>query len=67
MPVYNGIEFIDTSVKSVINQTYKDWELIIGVNGHPVNSYVYKKALDICKLDENRITVIDMIDCKGYA
>ena len=65
MPVYNGIEFIDTSVKSVINQTNKDWELIIGVNGHPVNSVVYKKALDISKLDENRIPVIDMIDCKG--
>lgn len=65
MPIYNGIEFIDTSVKSVINQTYKDWELIIGVNGHPLNSPVYKKALEASKQDEKRITVIDMFECKG--
>lgn len=65
MPIYNGIEFIDTSVKSVINQTYKDWELIIGVNGHPLNSPVYKKALEASRQDEKRITVIDMFDCKG--
>ena len=65
MPVYNGIEFIEESVKSVLYQTFKEWELIIGVNGHPANSDVYKKALEISKLDENRITVIDMIGCKG--
>jgi len=31
MPIYNGIEFIKQSVNSIKNQTYKDWELIIGV------------------------------------
>ena len=34
IPIYNGIEFIDESVSSVLNQVYKDWEIIIGVNGH---------------------------------
>jgi glycosyltransferase involved in cell wall biosynthesis len=29
MPTYNHAQFIENSVKSVINQTYKNWELII--------------------------------------
>jgi len=40
MPIYNGIEFIEESVSSILNQTYDQWELIIGVNGHPENSPV---------------------------
>ena len=65
MPIYNGIEYIDESVKSVLYQTFKDWELLIGVNGHPENSSVYKKALKCGEQDTERITVIDMFDCKG--
>jgi teichuronic acid biosynthesis glycosyltransferase TuaG len=34
MPLYNGAEFLDDSVNSVIAQTHKDWELLIGINGH---------------------------------
>jgi len=33
IPIYNGIEFIDDSVSSVLSQTYDKWELLIGVNG----------------------------------
>lgn len=44
MPIYNGIEFIDESVMSVVYQTYNNWELLIGVNGHPENSEIYKIA-----------------------
>lgn len=29
LPTYNGAEFIDQSIQSVINQTYQSWELII--------------------------------------
>lgn len=29
MPAYNCAKFIDEAVQSVINQTYKDWELIV--------------------------------------
>ena len=47
IPIYNGIEFFEDSLLSVINQTYKKWELIIGINGHPNNSEVQKKALNI--------------------
>ena len=44
MPIYDGIEFIDESVNSILRQNYEQWELIIGVNGHFPNSDVYKKA-----------------------
>lgn len=44
MPIYNGIEFIEESVSSILTQTYDQWELIIGINGHPENSDVYKIA-----------------------
>ena len=44
IPIYNGIEFIEESVSSVLNQTYDQWELLIGINGHPQDSEVYKIA-----------------------
>jgi glycosyltransferase involved in cell wall biosynthesis len=34
MPIYNGIEFLQESLPSVRRQTHKDWELLIGINGH---------------------------------
>ena len=42
IPIYNGIEYIDESVSSVLKQTYNEWELLIGINGHPPNSDVYQ-------------------------
>ena len=47
MPIYNGIEFFEESLNSIIKQTYKNWELIIGINGHPENSDIQMKALEI--------------------
>jgi len=38
IPLYNGIEFLENSLKSVLYQTHDNWELIIGINGIPVNS-----------------------------
>lgn len=29
MPTYNASKFLDESIKSVINQTYKNWEIIL--------------------------------------
>lgn len=34
IPVYNGIEFLEECVKSVIVQTFTNWEILIGINGH---------------------------------
>ena len=62
MPIYNGIEFIEESVESIIKQTYTEWELIIGINGHPPNSEVYKKAKEY---ESDKIKVYDLIDIKG--
>ena len=66
MPVYNGVEYIQESVSSVINQTAKNWELLIAINGHPPNSNVYKKVFDyIYSLNDKRIRVYDYHECRG--
>jgi len=38
VPLYNGIEFFEECILSIISQSYTNWELIIGINGHPENS-----------------------------
>lgn len=64
LPIYNGIEFINESVPTIIYQTYNNWELIIGINGHSKNSKEYKKAKKWEKKD-NRIKVLDLYTIKG--
>jgi teichuronic acid biosynthesis glycosyltransferase TuaG len=64
MPIYNGIEFIDESVSSILNQTYSQWELLIGVNGHSENSDVYKIAKEYEKKSV-KIRVYDFHNIKG--
>jgi glycosyltransferase involved in cell wall biosynthesis len=64
MPIYNGIEYINESVMSILCQKYKNWELIIGINGHPPGS----DCLHIAKMYEplnSNITVIDLHNCVG--
>lgn len=72
MPIYNGIEFIEESVSSILNQTYDKWELIIGINGHPENSDVYKIAKEYekrhdCKGEQvlGKVRVFDFYKIKG--
>ena len=62
MPIYNGIQFIEESVSSIKCQTYKDWELIIGINGHGKNSDVYNIAK---KYESDKIKVIEIFNTKG--
>ncbi len=62
MPIYNGIEFINESVSSILNQTYQNWELIIGVNGHQQNSIVFKIAK---QYENNKIKVYDLYTIKN--
>jgi glycosyltransferase involved in cell wall biosynthesis len=62
MPIYNGIEFIEESVNSIKNQNYKNWELLIGINGYSENSEVYKIAE---KYKNEKIKVIDFFNIKG--
>ena len=70
IPIYNGVEFIEESVSSVLNQTYDKWELLIGVNGHPQNSDVYLTAKDYEKTNDKeqvlgKIRVFDFYTIKG--
>lgn len=62
MPIYNGIEFIQYSVSSIKQQTYINWDLLIGINGHPVNSEVYKIAK---QYECENIKVIELLETKG--
>lgn len=62
LPLYNGIEYLENCVKSIKLQTYVDWELLIGVNGHKQNSDVYKKSKEHEGMD---IKVFDMYHIKG--
>ena len=64
MPIYNGIEFINDSLSSIIDQTFEEWELIIGVNGHEKSSFTYQFALECAKMDE-KISVYDFYELKG--
>ena len=34
IPLYNGVEYLEECVRSVIAQTCTDWEILIGINGH---------------------------------
>lgn len=62
MPIYNGIEFIQDSVVSIKQQTYTNWDLLIGINGYPVNSEVYKIAK---QYECENIKVIEILETKG--
>jgi glycosyltransferase involved in cell wall biosynthesis len=64
IPIYNGIEFIEESVSSVLEQTFEEWELIIGINGHPKDSDVYLIAKEYEKRSV-KIRVIDFFTIKG--
>ena len=71
MPIYNGIEFIEESVSSILRQNYSQWELLIGINGHPQNSDVYKIAKEYEKKSDKagqvlgKICVYDFYQIKG--
>jgi len=64
IPIYNGIEFINDSVQSVLLQSFNDWELLIGINGHPEDSEVFHKAKAYETLDK-RIKVFDFFNIRG--
>jgi glycosyltransferase involved in cell wall biosynthesis len=51
-------------VSSIISQTLEEWELIIGINGHPPLSDVYLKAKQY-ELQNPKIRVLDLADIKG--
>jgi glycosyltransferase involved in cell wall biosynthesis len=70
IPVYNGIEYLEESVGSVLKQTHKKWQLIIGINGHSENSEVHKKAYEIVEktdYDKKCDILVKVYDTMGKA
>ena len=72
IPLYNGIEYLEESLSSIYQQTIKQFEVIIAINGHPLNSEIYLKTLEIVgKLEKqydiikDKTKVIDMGLLKG--
>ena len=54
VPIYNASKFLDKCLKSLINQTYKDLEIILINDGSTDNS------LEICQsFEDERIKIID--------
>lgn len=56
MPVYNGSEWLDESIPSVLNQTFKDFELLV------INDESKDNSIDILRKYEqkdNRVRVFD--------
>lgn len=49
IPIFNGVEFLDQSLSSVIRQTYKTWEVLIGINGVSPNSIIEEKAIEVMR------------------
>lgn len=47
IPFYNGIEFLEEAINSVVKQTHSKWELLIGINGHPEDSHIEQEIDDI--------------------
>ncbi len=62
VPIYNGIEFLDECIDSILQQTFKEYEIIIGVNGWEENSHVFKTAFN---KKSNNIFVFDLHYIKG--
>jgi glycosyltransferase involved in cell wall biosynthesis len=49
VPLYNGIEFLEECISSVVAQTFTDWELWVGINGHDSpEGKVTQEAFRIC-------------------
>ena len=67
IPLYNGIEYLEESVYSVILQTHKKWEIIIGINGHEENSEVEKKARLIKEKYSDRNIIVKYYTTKDKA
>jgi len=65
IPLYNGVEFLEECVKTVIAQTFTDWEILIGVNGHGEDGGdVGRIACTIAELDRRMTVYIQTVKGK---
>ena len=59
MPVYNGEHYIDYSVKSILNQTFTDFELIIVNDGSTDNT---REICERFRESDDRIILINQVN-----
>lgn len=58
IPIYNGVEYLEECIRSVLAQTYTDYEVLIAVNGHGIDGgAVGVTAKKLAELD-SRIRVV---------
>jgi glycosyltransferase involved in cell wall biosynthesis len=67
IPIYNGYEFFDDCINSILEQTYNNWELLLGINGHgddknPIYFFLKEK---VQKINDPRIRIFNFEDLKG--
>jgi glycosyltransferase involved in cell wall biosynthesis len=62
LATYNGERYIKKSIDSIMDQTFKDWKLLIGFNGTTDSS---KEIVE--SYNDKRIFVYDYLDEKGKA
>ena len=68
MNCYNGDKFLEKSLKSIINQTYKKWELIFWDNNSNDNSKKYLKNLKINVLNTtNQKKLLNLYHARNLA
>lgn len=57
LPTYNGEKYLSESINSILSQSFKNFELLIGINGSTDSS---KEIINSYK--DNRIRVFDYVD-----
>lgn len=62
--VYNGAKRIETAIQSILNQTYKDFEIIMCDDGSTDESYKVMEKLSEC---DNRVKIIRNNENLGLA
>lgn len=62
IPVYNAMPYLQEAVKSIIDQTFTDYELIFVDDGSTDTSLNFLKKLQI---EDKRITVLHQIKVQG--
>jgi glycosyltransferase involved in cell wall biosynthesis len=65
-PVYNGVEFLEQCIRSVRSQTFIDWDMWIGINGHGSDGgAVAYIAQELAKTDPRIHVVVQGPPLKG--
>lgn len=60
IPTYNRVAYLKDAIESVLEQTFKDWELIVVIDGSKdgsrelVESYIRRDARIVCVWQKNR-------------